>query len=130
LINTTDIGTYTESKVLSALLKQGKRVLIPFGGGARYDIVVDDNNKFIRIQCKTARLREGCLLFNSRSDGRNGKVYPYQGDADFFGVYSPDTDKVYLVPISIIPNGHGTLRIDRPGSAHPNIKYAEDYIIR
>ena len=60
----------------------------------------------MRIQCKTARYYEaqGCLEFNTaityaRLGGKPHITKGYEGEADYFGVYSPDTGKIYLVPV-------------------------------
>jgi len=126
--NPTTIGTRTEGKVLAALLQLNKTVLIPFGGGVRYDLAYDEDGKLIRVQCKTATLRNGCLEFNTRSSKRDGTNHHYDGDADLFGVYSPDLNTVYLVPVSCMGRGKGYLRVDDPKGAgnHP-IRWAKDY---
>jgi PD-(D/E)XK nuclease superfamily protein len=89
--------------VLAALIKLGYPVAVPFGV-ARYDLVVEMDDGFKRIQCKTGRLRDGAVRFSAASlssDRRPGyiKKNPYIGSADFFGVFCPDTDAVYLVPV-------------------------------
>jgi hypothetical protein len=40
---------------MAALLRRGKKVLMPFSDNCRYDIVVEENGSFTRIQCKTGR---------------------------------------------------------------------------
>lgn len=80
-------------------MRAGKKVLLPFGDGHRYDIAMDEDGKLVRIQCKTARFKEGRIVFNASSQRRDQSRHYYDGDADYFGVYSPHTDKVYLVPV-------------------------------
>lgn len=130
-MNTTDVGIRTEGKVLAALLHQGKRVLLPFGAGARYDLAYDESGILIRVQCKTAALRRGCLNFNTCSLGRKGEMYDYRGDADLFGVYSPDLDSVYLVPVGDVPKYKALLRVDPPqnnwSNEAANLRWASKY---
>ena len=45
-------------ELLPKLLAVYDAVLLPFGNGRRYDMVVDTGNRFLRIQCKTGRLAE------------------------------------------------------------------------
>ena len=43
-------------------------MLIPFGDNQRYDLVVEREGNFVRVQCKTGRVRkEGQILFNTCS---------------------------------------------------------------
>lgn len=101
LKNSKDIGENSEAQVLAALLKKGKTVLKPFGDNQRYDLVIDENGEFIRIQCKTGRYILGCIVFDTCSSAyhRGGKKKHYRGDADLFGVYCSKTDKVYIIPV-------------------------------
>jgi PD-(D/E)XK endonuclease len=121
------IGTRTEGKVLAVLLQMGKQVLLPFGGGIRYDLAYDEGGRLVRVQCKTARLTKGCLIFNTCSLGRKNEMHHYDNDADFFGVYSPDLDSVYLIAVKDTSRGKQSLRIDKPKSNMPTIKWAADY---
>jgi hypothetical protein len=68
----------TEVVILS-WLTGGKSVtvLLPFGGGnGRYDMVIDDNGTFYRVQCKTVRLEKNgtVIAFNAASS-----TYHYYG---------------------------------------------------
>jgi hypothetical protein len=85
--------------VLAALLRAEKRVLLPFGGGHRYDLAIDEAGQLVRVQCKTAVYQFGCVIFNSHSQRRDNSRMGYRGFADVFGVYCPPLDKVYLVPV-------------------------------
>jgi hypothetical protein len=114
--------------VLAALLRSGKTPLLPFGGCARYDLAYDEDAHLVRVQCKTAVLRNGCLSFNSRSLARDGSMIHYDGDADMFGIYSPDTGAVYLVPVELVARSKGSLRLEPPKNGQKNgILWAEDY---
>ncbi len=97
------IGEKTQAIILAELIKRDYIVLLPFGDNQRYDLVLHQEDKFIRVQCKTGRLRNGAILFNASSVAVNSKGYKtshYDGQVDIFAVYCPTLDKVYLVPIS------------------------------
>ena len=47
-------GLSTELHCLQDFIELGFQCLTPFGDSCKYDIAVDINGKFIRIQCKTA----------------------------------------------------------------------------
>jgi PD-(D/E)XK endonuclease len=93
-MSTDHIGNTTEAAVMTALLKKGFTVLVPWGGGAAYDLAVELGGKFSKIQCKTGRITKGVVYYHTDSTHRE------YGDAiDFFGVYCPANGKTYLVPI-------------------------------
>lgn len=117
---------------MAALLKSGKKVLIPIGENSRYDLVVDDGGKFLRVQCKSGRLREGVVKFNACSSGNARKPVrkDYAGEAELFGVYCADNDTVYLVPVTSVCRTEAHLRIEPAlpnRNKHGSIKWAKDF---
>ena len=66
----------------------------------------------MRVQCKTAWPKRGCMLFNSRTTDHGRGRQPYWGLADIFGVYFPPTRDVYLVPLDAVAPSGGHLRLD------------------
>lgn len=131
-MNSKAIGERTEGVVLAHLLRLGYVVLMPFGDNQRYDLVVDKGNgKFVRGQCKTARIANGCIEFNTASiNGFTGKRTTYVGQVDVFWVYSPATDKVYEIPVEAVGVNACRLRIDPPrGGATSGIRWAKDFQI-
>src|SRR5262245_14325977 len=112
--------------ILAALLQAGMVVLQPFGDNQRYDLVVDENGEFFRIQCKTASLQKGCLVFPACSSyTHHGKgKRSYRGQIELFGVYSPDLQKVYLIPVDEVGESHVYLRLTPPlNSQKTGIRY-------
>jgi hypothetical protein len=124
-------GNTTEAAVLSALVEQDLAVLVPFGEGHPYDLVVHLRaNSFLRIQCKTARVQNGCLLFNSRSTDHGRGEGTYLGLADLFGVYCPTTGAVYLVPVHEVPTSVVYLRLEPTrNNQQRGIRFAANYEI-
>jgi hypothetical protein len=124
-------GSITEGIVLSALLRQGKTVLVPFGYNTRYDLLVDEGNgKFTKIQCKTGRLTKdkSCIMFDACSSNWKGTKKNYIGEVDYFGVaYS---GKVYLFPVGT-HTSRVQLRLTPPKKLDNNvvINWAKDYEI-
>lgn len=106
-------GERSEAMILARFLRAGKAVLLPFGDNQRYDMVIDDNGAFTRVQCKTGRLENGCVVFNAcssqahRGRGKRG----YKGQADVFAVYSPELDKVFIVPVTLVGESVVSLRL-------------------
>jgi hypothetical protein len=115
--NSKSIGELGVARTLSRLLESGYAVSLPFGDNLRYDLVVDDGQRLLRVQCKTGRLDDkGSIAFpvcssaNHRGLGRRD----YRGHVDAFGVFCPETDSVYLVPICAVEHcrREARLRVD------------------
>jgi hypothetical protein len=131
--NPTSRGKTTEAIILSLLVQQGKTVLIPWGE-ERYDLALDDAGRFVRIQCKTGVLRNGCVVFKTcitdarRPLGDGG----YAGQIDAFAVYCPQLKRAYLVPIETLASPNmGYLRVEPPLNGQvTNIRWARDYEVR
>ena len=133
------IGVESEAVIATALIQAGYTVLTPNGYMHRYDLVLEDaNGEFWKIQCKTAWLtnRGSTIDFSTASllqacqRGRKASIRkPYKNEVDYFAVYSPDTRKVYLIPIEDTPNT--TMRLRLTGTPKngqsKGIKYAADY---
>jgi len=73
---------------------------------------------------------KGCIFFKNlnRSGGR-GKRRGYFGDAEYFGVYCMELNKVYLVPVDIATYASEvSLRFDPPkNNQSKKIIWARDY---
>lgn len=134
-MNTKDIGDQSESKVLSMFLDRGYSVLIPFGDNKRYDLVVEDRGKFIRIQIKTGSYRNGCVISKLYSTYKlKGKIVRRlytREEIDYVIIYSPDLNKFYLINVREINVGEITLRVktskNSKGVQKKKINFAEDF---
>jgi hypothetical protein len=124
-------GNSTEAAVLQALVERDLAVLLPFGEGHPYDLVVHiEEGTFLRIQCKTARVKKGCVRFNSRSTDHGNGPGSYVGLADIFGVYCPPIEKVYLVPVLEMPRFDVFLRLEPThNNQRVGVRYAAEYEI-
>jgi hypothetical protein len=126
-----DVGMRSEAAILLRLIELGYQVLVPHGVNHRYDFVLDQGDRFLRIQCKTGRLRNGAIYFNPhsiRSNRREVLVRSYVGEIDHFAVFCRDTDGVYLVPCEHTGRGPNTLRVLPPANNQQRrIRWAADY---
>ncbi|HEX8847526.1 MAG TPA: group I intron-associated PD-(D/E)XK endonuclease [Pyrinomonadaceae bacterium] len=130
-MQTREKGIVTEAKILAALAAAGYLVLIPFGDGHKYDFVIDDTVSLRRVQCKTGRIKNGVLFFNSYSQSGNGQTKQgYYGLADLFAVLHPDSGEVYLVPVEKFGMAGVSLRLvpTLNGQVH-KINWAADYLL-
>ncbi len=133
--NTSLVGEISRSQVMAALALQGKHILIPLGDFQRYDFVFEEEGRFFRVQCKTGRLRNGrvrfaCCSIDSRSKLGGCVRRPYTGEIDHFGVYCPDNNRVYLVPVAEAPKDFCFLRIEPPRNGQKtHLRWARDFEI-
>lgn len=130
------IGDRTTLAVMLALEEAGYAFLIPFGENTRYDLAIDEGSRLARVQCKTGRLRQGAVRFRACSSyahhsNPRAPYRDYLGQIDYFAVYCPETEGVYLIPIEDAPLRHeGALRVDPPrNSQRRRIRLASDYEI-
>lgn len=98
-LNPSQIGLITECKCIAYLLEQGFNVLIPQGNYTKYDLVIELNNNFIRIQCKHANLDEDSFTVRTWYGIRNSseKQRYTKEDCDYF--MTECLGKFYLFPI-------------------------------
>ena len=131
-MQTADKGNLTEARILAAFVAAGYLVSAPFGSGHKYDFVVDDSKRLLRVQCKTGRVKNGTLLFNAYSQSGNGSVkVSYRGLADLFAVLNPEDDKVYLVPVEEVGVTDVSLRLAPTLNRQAQrVRWAELYLLR
>jgi hypothetical protein len=131
-MGTANRGNAAEAAVLSAFTSRGYDVFTPFGGGQPFDLAVHmSRSVFLRVQCKAAWLKGGCLVFNTRSTDHGRGPQSYRGLADVFGVYLAQRDVVYVVPIDAVAEFEGRLRLDPPlNNQRKGIRLAIDFEMR
>ena len=132
--DTTSRGELSELEIAIALARTGRRVLRPLSSGLRYDLAVDTGDgRLTRVQCKTGILRDGFVEFNvSSADGRRPNGVPYVGQIEAFGIYCPQTAKVYLVPIArvVASASRARLRVERTRNGQARgVTYADEFEI-
>ena len=126
----SEVGARAERAVAFALAVAGKRVYLPlFAPHSRVDLVFEDSSGFHRVQCKTSRPRDGAISFCTCSHTGNERL-GYVGEADFFGVYSPQLDQVFLVPVDAVPERECHLRISPARNGQiKRVRWARDYAV-
>jgi hypothetical protein len=102
-------------------MRRGYRVLRPLSTNQRYDLALDLGDRFLRVQCKTGRLRNGAVVFSTRScrsDPKRTYVRSYsREEVDAFLVHCPETDRIYAVAVG--DSGAlkaASLRVDAPAN--------------
>jgi hypothetical protein len=133
--DTKSAGDRSEIKIMCALVGAGYVVLTPVvGENHRYDLVIDDGTMLLKVQVKTGRLRAGAVEFNcysSHAHHGGPSCRTYAGQVDCFGVYCPQLDTTYLVPIGALATFHGSLRVaPTKNGQDKHVRWADEYRIR
>lgn len=142
--NTAERGLEAHTAILHTLVFKGEEVLIPWADHLRYDLAIvryedrtpgEKKPRLYRVQCKMARLTGdgSCIIFNAFNtipgeSGRRASVKGYRGEAEYFGVYSPDTNKCYLVPVDAVPIANARLRLTSSrNNQEKGVRWAKDF---
>ena len=128
------IGNLSQAKVWARLIERDYRVFAPIGDGDQIDLIMipPGSSTPSRVQVKTGRLQDGAISFATcTSNWRSLEKIAYD-EIDYFAVYCPETESVYLIPFSETPQKtKATLRIDPAGNGMTHrIRWAKDYEIK
>jgi len=133
-MNTKQIGIITEQKVISKFLELGYTVATVIGDNSPYDIIVDKQDILYRVQIKTGRLRNGCVVFNTQSCRINmNKVYitNYINKIDIFVVWCRDIDAYFSIPVECAAKSSMCIRVFEPKNGrYIGINNYEDFILK
>ena len=134
--DTNSIGNISEMHVATRLLELGYTVLVPYGGGQRCDLMIeDDEGQILRVQCKTAWLafNETVLIFNTANHnvtGKDRKWRHYRDQCDYFAIYCGKLNKVYLIPVDEVGTVSANLRLaPTKNNQQKSVRWAKDYEI-
>jgi len=129
---TLRVGNITMMKIMNAFMDFGYTVSYPIGDGCAYDFVVDIDDKIYRVQAKTGKLKNGSIVFSTKSNcGRWYKKEQrknYYGRADVFGVYCYETKKCFIILVNNCGTSATQLRVDLvKHNQTKRIRFAENY---
>ena len=114
-------GSIAELAVAVRLMREGWRVLLPYGENTRYDLVAERNGRFVRIQVKYVTPKDGTLYVNCQSSN-NWSVLPYTAkEIDLIAVYDAVHGSVYYVPVAAMRKRAMVLRLD-PSKNYQKVK--------
>ncbi|OGH68253.1 MAG: hypothetical protein A3C15_03865 [Candidatus Magasanikbacteria bacterium RIFCSPHIGHO2_02_FULL_50_9b] len=121
-------GALGELAVATQLMRMGWRVLFPFGENCRYDLAIERNGIFKRVQVKYSTPKNGTLRINCKSSN-NWSVLAYTPDQiDFYAVYNPQSEKVYFISVRDANKSVVSLRVREPkNNQHTKIRFAKNY---
>jgi hypothetical protein len=93
-------GEWAELCFMARASDRGMNVFRPHGDSASYDVGVESNGRFLRVQVKsTSFWRNGAYACNIV--GPKGERYA-RGRLDFFAVYLVPVDVWYIVPFDVV----------------------------
>jgi len=128
-----DKGDIAETRVLAELMEHGYSVSIPYGDNQRYDLLIDDSGEIHRVQVKRGSMDDGCVRFECKTaytDGNGERHYNSydSSEIDAYCVWSPDTRRVYWVPIEDAGSSAMRLRVEDTLERYTSqTNWAEDY---
>lgn len=126
---TYELGNTSESMVLSAYIKAGFTVSVPFGSGAKYDLLVDTSAGIFKVQVKTAWVYRGVLKYKCerRQPGTAARRPYIHGEIDYLAVYCPTLERLYGIPAENHLS-QGWMRIEPPKNNQTKlIRWAADF---
>ncbi|GAA0520890.1 PD-(D/E)XK endonuclease [Halorubrum aquaticum] len=128
-------GQATEAIVRAELVSRGVSVLVPEYDNEPYDLAIEIDGTFYRIQAKTAfeATTDGAVRFRTRSVRTKGSGYEregYEGKIDIFAVYAPTREEVYLIPIEDVGETQMTIRYAPARNGNTKrVNWYEDYLL-
>lgn len=130
-MNTYEKGNLSEAVLTARLLEYGYKVLIPVGSCSRYDLVIESDYGFQKIQVKTACIYKERIMFNTCSNNKGYKRKSYHGEIDLFGVYCKELDECYLIPVEKTGKSAMSLRINNSkNNQRKGINLKDDFLLK
>ncbi len=121
-------GSAAELYVASKLVGRGYTVLWPLMTQSRYDLVIDDDGAFSRIQVKKAtESKTGAhkyLQARLSSRNKNSKPRYISGEFDFFAF--TDMERIWIAPFDELEGYTSVCLGSSNPNYHPQTKYDAD----
>ena len=93
-------GELAELRFMARAAEEGLTVIKPWGDSNRYDFVVENSGKFLRVQVKSSRMRQGNHFL---CGFRRAQQKPYKaGELDFMAVYLVPIQTWYIIPSKVV----------------------------
>jgi hypothetical protein len=112
-MHTKDKGSLAEARFLAKAYELGFSVLIPWGDNRPYDLVLEKDGRFIRVQVKGCYSIQtgvsGCQRYgcNVKKNSRSQLRYT-SSTVDALAIYLAPEDVWYIVPMRFIDTFAGT----------------------
>jgi hypothetical protein len=132
-MTTKQKGSVAELAIAADLMKKGYVVARPMGDFGDWDLVLERDGSFERIQVKYTTSKDGeyILVRNRCHSVTAGKVQhtrKYNDSVEWIAVYAGDLNICYYVPSSILKGEELRLRLLAPKNGQTEgIRWAGDY---
>jgi hypothetical protein len=91
-------GEMAEAAFLAKAAGLGFRVSKPWGESSRYDLIVDNGRKLLRVQVKSAHRADDFGGYTFHAHGNTARAYR-SSEIDFLAAYVVPVDTWYLFPV-------------------------------
>jgi hypothetical protein len=113
-------GEWVELKFMAAAAERGFIVSKPWGDSAAYDVGIEHDGGFLRVQVKSTTCKTQFGYLCQFKPGATTRPYVIE-QVDFFAAYVIPKDVWYLIPAAVLLRGRGqralTLLPEKP--SHP-----------
>jgi PD-(D/E)XK endonuclease len=125
-------GAIAELAIAHDLAQRGYIVALPFGDYSDWDLLVQRDQGFEKVQVKYAEITNGYVPVRNRCHsvlaGRVTNTYLYNDRVDWLAVYEPASRQCYYVAHDELRGEVMALRIDPPKNGQKDgIRWAKDY---
>ena len=121
-------GSVAELAVAARLMREGWHVLVPYGENTRYDLVAEQNGRFIRVQVKYVTPKDGTLRVNCCSSNNWSRLQYTADEIDAIAVYDPLSEKIYFVPVDKLRKGAMRLRLSPTKNRQKaKVRFADEF---
>ena len=118
---TKQLGEWAELCFMARAADRGLNVSKPHGDSASYDVGVEQNGRFLRIQVKSTTFRRKGSYTCNILGAKRERYAP--GQLDFFAVYLVPIDLWYIIPYELV-EGNLSLNLT-PRKGHKFAQYME-----
>jgi hypothetical protein len=117
-------GEWVELLFMTVASGLGFNVAKPWGDSASYDVVVENEGRFLRIQVKSTEMWMGnCYLCQLHAAGNS--LYTVK-DTDYFAIYVLPEDVWYIFPARRLA-GMGAVALTPHRKGHKHERYMENW---
>lgn len=94
-----------------------------------YDCILDKGDGPKRVQVKYRTLKNGAVSINKVNISKSSKRAYTTNVVDYFAIYVPDVDKVYLIPAAeVLKNSVSAFRlVPARNNQNKDVKYITEY---
>lgn len=128
--STHDKGILGELAFTTHFIEKGYTVLTPVNPNSSYDLVIEKNGIYQRVQVKYCTPKNGKIRVELRRPHRNTAPYKLRG-VDAMAAYDSENKKFYLIPMELVKEKTEIwLRVMKPRNGQvKNINLASAYEI-